>query len=273
MKKYVGLVCIMLLGCATVYAQNMEVPLRLPVYGKFFVAQKFFPIPEVNVPSNELSITFERTHNVGVGFGTDFFLMNPQNRTNFISLSTTLQLGSYTTKYSATMPGPQNGFSSDIDWNYQLAVLAYEGTMGLNFNHKKNEKLLFTLGAALGVQDFNLNPDKLTVSKQTIINGQFEQVIIVGSNGIGPFGFPNPTPRSKQNIAFNPVFSLNISHILKNDNIFSYGVRVCSATDPFKEVFEFRFGHDSHIVASKSYFALDLAYSFSMNKKISEPLN
>ncbi|MFT5512616.1 MAG: hypothetical protein ACI8SE_001014 [Bacteroidia bacterium] len=248
--------------------QSVEGQSRFPVHGRLSISQKMFEKPECTVNIQELTFTGSRSHSVGLGFGIDFGL-NPLNRENTLwILQSSGYLFSVPIKYTARMPKDIHGFDRDVAWDFTRYAAGFEASLGIIRQTKLNETWDLRIGLGGNIQDMYINSSILQHSALISKDGQTQPTQVVGSI-FDPLSF-GTTPRQKQALQINAVYSIGFSKQISPERMFVIDLRICHSGQQIIEPFNFMFGDTSDFKYKKSYIGLDFTYRFSMNHTLSQ---
>jgi hypothetical protein len=106
----------------------------------------------------------------------------------------------------------------------------------------------------------------LRVRALVTANGVTTEEQIVGVND--PFfGFPENT-RPKQDVHFNPVYTIGIKRKLENNRSFVADLRICGSSQPMRIPYELNFGSSGEFQYHKGYVGISLGLTIPYNQNL-----
>ncbi|MFT5723299.1 MAG: hypothetical protein ACI9JN_000408 [Bacteroidia bacterium] len=240
---------------------------RLPIHAQVSICQKMMEKPENTVSIQELKFNGKRSHSIGLGVSVDFGLNQLGKSETLWMIHSSAYLFTVPIRYSARMPKDIHGFDADVNWTFERYVPGFEASLELLRQTKTSEKWSLRLGIGANIQDMYINPTVLQQSAIVIKDGirQNQQVVDALFN---PFGF-GAVPRQKQDLRFNPVYTVGLCMDIDQNRQFVIDLRICHSGQSIVEPFNFLFGDTGDLIYKKSYVGIDLAYRFSLNDQLS----
>jgi len=243
---------------------------RYPIHARLSMNQRVFEPPTTTISLQELKFKGQTSHSLGFGIGLDFGLNELDKTATNWMIATSMNVFSVPLKYSATLPKDIHGFDRDASWEFKRFSSGFEAALGLVRESKLNEKWVLRLGIAANIQDMYFNSSKLQHTVNVTRDGLHHTQQVFGVEFDPGFGFGfTPSPRKKQDLKFNAVYSVGVTADINANRQFVAEIKVCQSGQNVVQPLNFLLGGTGDFIFKKSYVGIDLAYRFSLNPRLS----